>query len=262
MAGGAPRARRRSCRRSSTCRASRAGRAGSSPTSATSRSTRSRRRRRRGRCDAAERAEPLLEAPEGASSSVQVDGARPWTASPAERRGRRHRAAADAGASSATPSSSSRISAASCPARPTSSRPLNERDWTGGAFVYVPRGVRVEAPILLTAVTGAAGTALHRRALIVLEEGAEAEVWEQYLSGRSEAETVLNTVVELVVGQNATPALRLRPGPQRALVDLRRPARRGRPRRLAGVGRAGLRLGAAATCAWRRCWPARAPTAA
>jgi Fe-S cluster assembly protein SufD len=52
----------------------------------------------------------------------------------------------------------------------------NDADWTGGAFVYVPRGVRVEAPILLTAITDAAGTALHRRTLIVLDEDAEAEV--------------------------------------------------------------------------------------
>jgi Fe-S cluster assembly protein SufD len=79
----------------------------------------------------------------------------------------------------------------------------NEDAWDGGAFVWVPRGVRVEAPILLTAVTAAAGTALQRRVLIVLDEGAEAEVWEQYLSGDAESETLLNTVVELVVGQNA-----------------------------------------------------------
>jgi Fe-S cluster assembly protein SufD len=79
----------------------------------------------------------------------------------------------------------------------------NEDAWEGGAFVWVPRGVRVDAPILLTAVTAAAGTALQRRVLIVLEEGAEAEVWEQYLSGDAESETLLNTVVELVVGQNA-----------------------------------------------------------
>jgi Fe-S cluster assembly protein SufD len=79
----------------------------------------------------------------------------------------------------------------------------NEDAWDGGAFVWVPRGVRVDAPILLTAVTAAAGTALQRRVLIVLEEGAEAEVWEQYLSGDDESETLLNTVVELVVGQNA-----------------------------------------------------------
>jgi Fe-S cluster assembly protein SufD len=39
--------------------------------------------------------------------------------------------------------------------------------------------------------------------LVVLDEGAEAEVWEQYLSGSDDAETLLNTVVELVVGQNA-----------------------------------------------------------
>jgi Fe-S cluster assembly protein SufD len=79
----------------------------------------------------------------------------------------------------------------------------NDAAWTGGAFVYVPRGVRVEAPILLTAIADAAGTALHRRTLIVLDDGAEAEIWEQFLSGSEDGETVLNTVVELVVGQNA-----------------------------------------------------------
>jgi Fe-S cluster assembly protein SufD len=79
----------------------------------------------------------------------------------------------------------------------------NEADWTGGAFVHVPRGVRVDAPILLTAISDAAGVALNRRTLIVLEEGAEAEVWEQFLSGSEDGEAALNTVVELVVGQNA-----------------------------------------------------------
>jgi len=38
--------------------------------------------------------------------------------------------------------------------------------------------------------------------LVVLEEGAEAEVWEQHLSG-GDQETLLNSVVELRVGQNA-----------------------------------------------------------
>ena len=79
---------------------------------------------------------------------------------------------------------------------------LNASEWDGGAFVYVPKDVRVEAPILLTAVSSAPDTILHRRVLIVLEEGAQAEVWEQYVSGGSDA-TVLNTVVELRVGQNA-----------------------------------------------------------
>ena len=85
-----------------------------------------------------------------------------------------------------TPSWSSRTSARSSPPTDDVFTAANDAGWTGGAFVYVPRGVRVEAPILLTAITAAAGTALHRRVLIVLEEGAEAEVWEQYLSADAE----------------------------------------------------------------------------
>src|SRR3954454_312351 len=80
---------------------------------------------------------------------------------------------------------------------------LNDAGWTGGAFVYVPRGVRVEAPIVLSAIADASGVALHRRVLVVLEEGAEAEAWEQHLSGSADGETLLNSVVELRVGQNA-----------------------------------------------------------
>jgi len=79
----------------------------------------------------------------------------------------------------------------------------NDAAWTGGAFVYVPRGVRVEAPVLLSAIADAEGVGLHRRTLVVLEEDAEVEVWEQYLSGTPDAPALLNTVVELVVGQNA-----------------------------------------------------------
>ncbi len=79
----------------------------------------------------------------------------------------------------------------------------NDASWTGGAFVYVPRGVTVEAPVLLTAISDAAATSLQRRVLVVLDEGAEAEVWEQYLSGSPDADALVNTVVELVVGQNA-----------------------------------------------------------
>jgi Fe-S cluster assembly protein SufD len=76
----------------------------------------------------------------------------------------------------------------------------NEAGFRGGALVYVPRGVAVTRPILLTAVHSAQGTELQRRTLIVLEEGAQAEVWEQALSGSPEQDGVFNTVVELVVG--------------------------------------------------------------
>jgi Fe-S cluster assembly protein SufD len=79
----------------------------------------------------------------------------------------------------------------------------NEAGWEGGAFVYVPRGVKVETPIVVTVVQAQAQTALQWRTLVVLEEGAEAEVWEQYVSADDDTDGLLNTVVELSVGQNA-----------------------------------------------------------
>ena len=79
----------------------------------------------------------------------------------------------------------------------------NDAQWTDGSFVYVPKDVHVEAPIILTTVHEEAASALHHRSLIVLEEGAQAEVWHQSLSSDLEAEGVVNGVTELVVGQNA-----------------------------------------------------------
>ena len=36
----------------------------------------------------------------------------------------------------------------------------NAADWSGGAFVYVPRGATLKAPVLITAVQAAAQTAM------------------------------------------------------------------------------------------------------
>ncbi|MFN8133451.1 MAG: Fe-S cluster assembly protein SufD [Solirubrobacteraceae bacterium] len=79
----------------------------------------------------------------------------------------------------------------------------NEAAFTAGVFVHVPRHTVLEAPVLLTAIQAAAGTALNWRLLIVLEEGAQAEVWEQYLSAEADAEGLFNTIVEIVVGAGA-----------------------------------------------------------
>jgi Fe-S cluster assembly protein SufD len=78
----------------------------------------------------------------------------------------------------------------------------NEAGLGDGAFIYVPRGVTLDAPVSLTAVQSQPKTALNWRVLVVLEEGAQAEVWEQYLSAGDE-DGLFNTVVELVVGPNA-----------------------------------------------------------
>ena len=79
----------------------------------------------------------------------------------------------------------------------------NEANWQGGAFVYVPRGVSVADPIVVTVVQAQAQTALHWRTLIVLEEDAQAEVWEQYVSAEESQDALFSTVTELSVGQNA-----------------------------------------------------------
>ena len=79
----------------------------------------------------------------------------------------------------------------------------NDAHWSDGAFVYVPRNMELDAPIVLSTVHEQAGTTLHSRVLVVLEEGAEAEVWHESRSADPAQEGVLNGVVELVVGQNA-----------------------------------------------------------
>jgi Fe-S cluster assembly protein SufD len=80
---------------------------------------------------------------------------------------------------------------------------LNDAGVRGTAFVYVPRGVILESPISLRSVQARSGTLVNQRTLIVVEEGAEAEVWEQYLSGDDEVDGVFNVVTELIVGDNA-----------------------------------------------------------
>ena len=80
---------------------------------------------------------------------------------------------------------------------------LNDAGERGGTYVYVPRGVLVSEPISLTAVQAAAGTLVNQRTLVVIEEDAQAEVWEQFLSGSDELDGVFNVVTELVVGDGA-----------------------------------------------------------
>jgi Fe-S cluster assembly protein SufD len=76
----------------------------------------------------------------------------------------------------------------------------NDAQWTDGVFVHVPRGVTVEAPIVVSTAHEQVGTALHWRLLVVLEEDAQASVWHESTSA---ADGLVNGVVELVVGQNA-----------------------------------------------------------
>jgi Fe-S cluster assembly protein SufD len=79
----------------------------------------------------------------------------------------------------------------------------NDAAWRGGAFVYVPAGQRLEGPAQIAAVHDADQAALGFRTLIVVEEGAEAEVWEQWLATDQERAGLFNTVTEVWVGPGA-----------------------------------------------------------
>jgi Fe-S cluster assembly protein SufD len=78
----------------------------------------------------------------------------------------------------------------------------NEANWGNGVLVYVPRGQRLEQPLELSVLHDVDGSELDWRTLIVLEDGAEAEVWERYATADG-AEGLFNGVVELVVGPGA-----------------------------------------------------------
>lgn len=80
----------------------------------------------------------------------------------------------------------------------------NDAAGAEGVLVHVPPGVRLEQPIRIEVPLDRTGAAIAWRTLIVLEEGAEAEVWEHWSSPDDEVDGVLNAVVELHVGQAAT----------------------------------------------------------
>jgi len=80
----------------------------------------------------------------------------------------------------------------------------NDAAWSEGVLVHVPAGVRLEQPIRIEVPLDRAEVAVAWRTLVVLEEGAEAEIWEHWSSPNDEIDAVLNAVVELHVGQGAT----------------------------------------------------------
>jgi Fe-S cluster assembly protein SufD len=80
----------------------------------------------------------------------------------------------------------------------------NTDAWTQGAFIYVPKGESLDQPVQLAVRQLGDRSALNWRVLIVLEEQAEAEVWETYTSSEDELEGLFNGVVEIVVGAGAT----------------------------------------------------------
>jgi Fe-S cluster assembly protein SufD len=69
--------------------------------------------------------------------------------------------------------------------------------------VTVAAGVHLAEPIPLNVVLTESGTIVNQHTRIVLEQGAQAEVWEQFLSQSDDLDSVLNFRTELTLGDAA-----------------------------------------------------------
>ncbi len=72
--------------------------------------------------------------------------------------------------------------------------------WDTGAFIYIPRNVRVELPLQVILNQATAGAGGYHHTLLVAEEGAEVTVVDDLLGGK---DGLQSSVVELVVGDNS-----------------------------------------------------------
>lgn len=79
---------------------------------------------------------------------------------------------------------------------------LSAAAWSGGTFLYVPRGVRIERPLHVFSALSSGSTDLGRT-LIVLEEDAEATVLAETGSSDPAAPGLHCGAIEILVGQGA-----------------------------------------------------------
>ena len=152
---------------------------------------------------ARERADAVLNPPEQAPRVVQVDGTTVEGEAPQGEAPSEPVVTTLAAAAERYPELvGARLGSIAAPDDPFVAR--NDAAWRGGAFIYVPAGKRLPEPAQIAAVHDSDGVAIGFRTLIVLEEGAEAEVWEQWLATESDRAGLFNTVTEIVVGPGAT----------------------------------------------------------
>lgn len=81
---------------------------------------------------------------------------------------------------------------------------LNAALRTGGAFLHVPKGVKIDRPIRIVITRQTPHLAQFPHIVVALEEGAAATVIEEYVSAGEPGNGVCSGVTELTVGQAAT----------------------------------------------------------
>jgi len=80
---------------------------------------------------------------------------------------------------------------------------LNGAFWSGGAFLYVPKGVEVKIPFEAYFNVDEANLGLFQHNLIVIEENASAEFVEVYQSDNNEAEVLNSGITEIYLKANS-----------------------------------------------------------
>lgn len=80
---------------------------------------------------------------------------------------------------------------------------LNAALWSGGVFLYVPRGVRIDEPFRIARYISEGGTAVFPRTLIVADEGSHLGYVEEFMSPDFTAPTFSCGGVEVIAGNSA-----------------------------------------------------------
>jgi len=80
---------------------------------------------------------------------------------------------------------------------------LNSAVWSGGSFVYVPAGVKVDIPLQAYFRINAENAGQFERTLIVLEEGAQVHYVEGCTAPTYSSESLHSAVVEIIVKKGA-----------------------------------------------------------
>ena len=80
---------------------------------------------------------------------------------------------------------------------------LNSAVWSGGSFIYVPKGVKVEFPLQAYFRINAENMGQFERTLIVVDEGAEVHYVEGCTAPMYSTESLHSAVVEIIVKKHA-----------------------------------------------------------
>ena len=85
---------------------------------------------------------------------------------------------------------------------------LNSAVWSGGSFIYVPKGVKVELPLQAYFRINAQNMGQFERTLIIVDEGAYVHYVEGCTAPTYSSDSLHSAVVEIIVARAAAAATR------------------------------------------------------